>query len=113
MKRIVLDEVFHSADHELRPGELRPGGSRWGHDGVFTWVDPEPAPNRYLYRIPGPHVVLGVEDQETGSWDLARGWGSDDEFNALLAELWDGKSWPVPVCPASRCRFLDRRRSRA
>ena len=86
MWRTTLDEAFHTSAEESL--QLRPGRSRWGHDGVFATVELDDEPTTIIvYRLPGPHTVLEIDDDENGSFDILRGYGTDPDFNALLDEL--------------------------
>jgi hypothetical protein len=90
MRHTVLDGAFHYSHTEsmsLQPGGTRPDGRRWGHGGVFATVRRPPTRGSYLYWLPGPHAVLEVDDDHTGSFHLMLGYGEDAEFNSLLAEL--------------------------
>ena len=70
--------------------DLRPGQSRWGHDGVY--VMPRPAgdmglgADRRPVEIEGPFTVYEVKDDVNGSARIWQGDGTDESFNRLLLD---------------------------
>lgn len=100
MRKARLETAYHASQKSV--ARFAPEVSRWGHGGVFATPEPrEGAP--YAYLLPGPFLLLGVEDWDTGSFHLLEGFGTDDEWNALVAELAlaaglgsDGPPWLLP-----------------
>lgn len=100
MRRTVIDAAFHFAQEPTV--RFEPNASRWGHGGVHATIEPAEEA-QYVFKFPGPYTVLEIEDEECGSYHLLQGYGSDLEWNELVAELAPvaglGTEGPPWLCP--------------
>jgi hypothetical protein len=101
--RTHIDVLIHSStDPNLQRFER--GRSRWGHDGIFCTLegDNDPHFREHVYRLEGPFRIYEIDDYDNGSFDILRGWTTDEEFLALLKEVGPAAGlpgdppWPLP-----------------
>jgi hypothetical protein len=94
---VVLPYVVHFGQPQDEQPKLVPGGSRWGHGGVYT-VRPEDAVGLSLgvpYVIPGPLRVYSVQDCQNRQPVIWMGDGNDDAFNELLRTAANDAGYPT------------------
>jgi hypothetical protein len=92
--RQELDYLLHTYDAVNRePGtgkrrSLTPGGSRWGHGGVYLSEGLLSSDRQHDVDVfEGPFSVYVVDDDENGAGTIWDGGGTDTEWNALADEI--------------------------